>query len=89
MEIGALSYVDFTAIVIGCLAIEAIALLLLWQFRRKGLKPTQTFAFLGAGASFTAALLVVAADAPLSWFAISLACAFVFHVWDMVQRWRS
>jgi len=90
MEVGtlALGYSPYIYVVMACLAVEAIALLFLWRWRGVGLRPIQTLAFLGAGASFATGLLVVAEDGPLALFGISLALAFAFHLWDIIQRWQ-
>lgn len=82
------TYSGFTYIVIACLAVEAIVLFALWCLQRRGLRPLQTLAFLGAGGSFALALLVVSKGAPLAFFAASLGLAFGFHLLDIVLRWQ-
>jgi hypothetical protein len=82
------TYSGFTYIVIACLALEAIGLFALWHLRRKGLRPLQTIAFLGAGGSFAVALLIVSQGAPLPFLAASLGFAFAFHLLDIVLRWQ-
>lgn len=83
-----LTYTTFTYLVIACLAVEAALLFALWIVRKKGLRPLETISFLGAGASFSIALLVVASGGPLYLFALSLCFAFIFHMLDMLQRWQ-
>jgi len=79
----------FIYIVMACLALEACVLLFLWRRRRVGLRPIQTLSFLGAGGSFSAALLVVAKGGSMTLLGACLFGAFIFHVLDLVLRWRT
>lgn len=71
------------------LFVEATALLLLWRFLGKGLPPAQTLSFLGAGAAFSVALLVVLSGGSTSLLAGALILAFLSHVMDIWLRWTS
>lgn len=75
-------------LLLAVLLLEAIGLLMLWRFARTGLPPAQTLAFLGAGAAFSAALLVVMSGGSRFALAAALSAAFVFHVLDLWLRWR-
>ncbi len=73
---------------LAVLALEAVGLLMVWKFTNRGLPPMQVATFLGAGASFAIALLVVLAAGPPVLFALALVAAFIFHTLDLWQRWR-
>ncbi|MEO0410323.1 MAG: hypothetical protein AAF221_00605 [Pseudomonadota bacterium] len=83
-----LSSPKFAYIVLGALLMEGAALLALWSVRNIGLPPAQTIAFLGAGAGFAAALLILASDGPPIFIGAALIFAFVFHIADICLRWR-
>ncbi len=69
------------------LAVEAILLLVLWKKKLIGLPPMQTISFLGAGASFAAALGFALADASPHLLGSALIAAFIFHALDIYLRW--
>lgn len=74
-------------LLLGFLAVEAVLLLVLWKKKLIGLPPMQTIAFLGAGASFAAALGFVMADASPHLLGSALIAAFIFHALDIYLRW--
>ncbi|MEM6681038.1 MAG: hypothetical protein AAF607_02245 [Pseudomonadota bacterium] len=82
------TYAVFVYIVMACLALEAALLLILWRVRGIGLHPAQTLAFLGAGASFTGALLVLIMGGSIALLGACLSGAFLCHVFDIVLRWK-
>ncbi len=78
------------AIFVLCfLMLEAIGLLVLWQQKRRGLPPSQTIAFLGAGIAFGFAVLIVSIDGSPLLLAAALGIAFLFHLSDIWLRWRN
>ena len=70
------------------LMVEALALLLVWRAKGRGLPPGQTLAFLGAGAAFCLALAAALAGAGPIHLAGALFAAFLFHLADLALRWR-
>lgn len=78
----------FAYIVLAALIVEATGLFLLWRTRQKGLKPLEIISFLGAGASFSLALIVVATGQSIAFLGAALIAALVFHLIDMSQRWH-
>lgn len=71
------------------LAVEAVALFVVWKDRKIGIPPFQIVTFLGAGAAFSLALGGVLAGAGEIWLALCLCVAFIFHIMDMKLRWQS
>lgn len=78
----------FAYVLLAFLFVEAIGLFALWQIGKRGLPPAQTISFLGAGAAFAIALLIVASDGSPIYLAAALGLAFAFHLLDISLRWR-
>ena len=74
-------------LLLGVLFLEAAVLLMLWRFSQTGLPPAQTLSFLGAGAAFSMALLVVLSGGSPAALAVALCAAFAFHLLDLWLRW--
>ena len=75
-------------LVVAVLIIEAIFLIVLWRRGLTGLPPSETLSFLGSGAAFAVALLVLLHDGSVAVFGLCLTVAFVFHCWDLWLRWH-
>ncbi len=75
-------------IVLIVLFLESIILLSLWRRKSIGLPPKQVISFLGSGAAFALALAVVLSGASSELLALCLALAFLFHCFDIGQRWQ-
>ncbi len=80
---------SFAYLVLAVLAVEAAGLFLLWSKWNLGLPPIQTLSFLGAGAAFAIALLIVANNASPQLLSAALGTAFAFHGFDLWLRWRN
>lgn len=76
-------------LLLSVLFVEAVVLVWLWKAKRAGIPTVQVITFLGAGAAFSLALGSVLAGAGTFWLAACLCLAFVFHILDLKQRWRS
>ena len=76
------------AMLLAVLGIEALILLLVWKRAGVGLPPIQIVSFLGAGAAFAFALgFALHGNAPIG-MAVSLFCAFLCHLTDLLLRWQ-
>ncbi|MEL6784120.1 MAG: hypothetical protein AAFO61_06805 [Pseudomonadota bacterium] len=75
-------------LILAVLALEAVVLILVWHRKQRGLQPRQTLCFLGAGAGFALALYGALTGAGAVWMGISLTAAFLFHLADLMHRWR-
>ena len=73
---------------IAVLVIEATVLLAIWKRSGIGLPPRQVLSFLGAGAGFAIALGFALPQTNATGVAIGLTLAFVFHLADLIFRWR-
>jgi len=76
-------------LVLGVLVLEGVVLFLIWGRMKKGLQFQQTISFLGAGACFALCLYGALSSFGGIWIGITLAAAFVFHLWDLKLRWQS
>ena len=74
-------------VMLAVVAVEVVAVLLLWALARRGIPPAAFVANIGAGGSLMVALWVQAQGLPWPWLAASLLAALAFHVADLVQRW--
>lgn len=76
-------------LVLAVLFVEGIALAIIWNRNSKGLNLSEIVSFLGAGACFAVCLYAALASMGAVWIGLSLAGAFVFHVWDLRLRWKA
>jgi hypothetical protein len=83
-----LTTVHIADVVLGVMAIEAIALLIHWRRKRRGIPPAAVFINLAAGACLVLALRSVLAGSHWSWTAAWLAAAFLAHLVDLAHRWQ-
>lgn len=75
-------------IVFAVMLIEAAFLIILWRRSLTGLPPSETLSFLGSGAAFAVALLVILNEGSVLTLGLCLTVAFVFHCWDLWLRWH-
>jgi len=83
-----LTTVHIADLVLGVMALEAVALLIYWRRKRRGIPPAAVFVNLAAGACLVLALRSVLAGSHWVWTAAWLAAAFLTHLADLAHRWR-
>jgi len=74
--------------ILGVLVLEALALLLYWRARGRGIAPAGYIWNLAAGAFFLLALRAALAGQD-TWVAPFLAGAGLAHLADMIRRWKA
>jgi hypothetical protein len=75
-------------LILALMAVEAIALLVLWRRRGRGVPPAQLIANLAAGASLLLALRAALTGAHWAWLGVWLTTALIAHLADLGLRWR-
>jgi hypothetical protein len=75
-------------LVLAVVAVETIALVLLWRWRRRGVAPAQLLPNLAAGVFLLLALRGALSGASWIWLAACLAAAGLANAADLRQRWR-
>jgi hypothetical protein len=68
---------------------EAIGLVVLWTFARRGVPPRALLANLVSGAALMLAVRSALLDAPWTQVAAFLSLSFLAHLADLAGRWRS
>jgi len=75
-------------LILALVALEALALIVLWRTTGRGPAPGRLLPNLAAGACLLLALRGALAGAGAGWVGVSLAAALAAHVVDLVVRWR-
>jgi len=70
-------------------ALEIIALVLVWRWAHQGIAPLDLFPNILAGAFLLLTLRLAQADADWSVCCASLAAAGMAHIADLYRRWRA
>ncbi len=78
----------FAVVILGAIGLEALGLLALWRWKRRGLPPAEVLPYLGAGASLIAASGVAVSGGAWAWVGLLLAVGGGLHVIDLRARWR-
>ena len=76
-------------LILALMAAEAIALLVLWRRRGRGVPPAQLIANLAAGGSLLLALRAALTGAHWAWLGVWLTTALIAHLTDLALRWRT
>lgn len=69
-------------------ALETLALVLLWRWKRRGLAPARLLPTMLAGGCLLLAFRAVLGGASLAWIGAALAAAGIAHFIDLRSRWR-
>lgn len=76
-------------LILVLMAVEAIALLVLWRRQARGVPPAQLLANLAAGGSLLLALRAALTGAHWPWLGLWLTAALIGHLADLGLRWRT
>ena len=75
-------------LVLAVVAIETIALMLLWRWQRRGIAPAKLLPNIAAGAFLLLAVRCALGGTSWIWLAACLAAAGLANAADLRQRWR-
>ncbi|BAM91883.1 conserved hypothetical protein [Bradyrhizobium oligotrophicum S58] len=75
-------------LILAVVAVELVAVTLIWQRRRRGISPRALLPNLLAGVFLLLALRCALTGAPWFWLAGCLAASGVANAADLRQRWR-
>ena len=75
-------------LILAIVAGEMLAIMLYWQFSRRGIAPRQLLPNVLAGAFLLLALRLALSGYSWPWYAACLAASGVANVADLRQRWR-
>ncbi|MGJ5179183.1 hypothetical protein ACQR16_13980 [Bradyrhizobium oligotrophicum] len=75
-------------LILAVVAVELIAIALVWRRSRRGISPRALLPNLLAGVFLLLALRCVLVDAPWFWLAACLAASGLANAADLRQRWR-
>ncbi|GAB0147424.1 hypothetical protein L0E83_05465 [Marichromatium gracile] len=75
-------------LILGLIALEALALALIHRWSGKGLPPAEVIGFLLSGAFLMLALRAALTDAWWGWVGLWLTASLFAHLFDLIRRWR-